>query len=268
MYRPNKAAPPRSRYLSLYAKLGVSPNASADAIRLAYQVLQEAYCPGGAYTDDAMQQSFSEIRNAAELLGNPKTRKLYDLGYIDEAGRQTEAGRAHASRFRVVSGVLLTLSGAAVLFFGFWGSPKDDSGGVPISRLQDRRDAAPAKETAALPQAVADPSPIAPAKAAAYKPVTQPEHEPAPVQLSSREQPPETASLPKNTPGAAPRSRSVRTLRRRARRFARNRNFPETGRKYAQRQERQRRPDFYDREPSSIWETDMWFPYRATPYRW
>ncbi len=269
MYRPNKALPPHSRYLSLYARLGVSPNASTDAIRLAYQVLEEAYCPGGAYTDDAMQLSFSEIRNAAKLLSNPKTRKLYDLGYIEEAGRRTDAGFAHAARFRksAMACALLTFAGAAVLFFGFWSDPKDAPARSTASGLQSHRDATPAKVAAALPQAAANPSLVTPLKPvtapppavspkpAADKTIRHPEHASAPVQL-------ETASPLKNTPRIA----RPKALRSRPPALARDSNPPVTRRRYAQRLERRRHPEYYGQEPSSPWETDTWFPNRPAPY--
>ena len=92
MYGSDRLEPPRGPYSKLYAKLGVSPDASAEDIELAYKVLEQTYRPGGAYLDDVMHLAFTEIANAAAILRNPRTRKAYDQGYIDERGRRTKAG--------------------------------------------------------------------------------------------------------------------------------------------------------------------------------
>src|SRR6185312_16270150 len=85
---------------NLYAKLAVSPNASPETIQTAYLALKKAYNPDGGYSDDLLYEAFSQISNAAAILGNPKTRKFYDRGYIDEAGALTQAGLADKSRSR------------------------------------------------------------------------------------------------------------------------------------------------------------------------
>ncbi|MGA7328683.1 MAG: DnaJ domain-containing protein [Rhodomicrobium sp.] len=120
MYKLNKTLPLRRQPNILYAKLGVSPDASAEAIRSAYRVLEGVYCPDGAYSDDVMQHAFLEISNAAGIPCNPRTRWLYDCGYIDERGRPTRAGSERASRLRRlrISGALISF---AVLFIiAFW----------------------------------------------------------------------------------------------------------------------------------------------------
>jgi len=95
----SETAPHSTSHSKLYAS-GVPPGASTEAIRRAYRVLEEAYRPGGAYVDDAMHLAFTEISRAASILGDPKTRKLYDEGYIDEFGKPTKAGLARMSRVR------------------------------------------------------------------------------------------------------------------------------------------------------------------------
>ena len=111
---------PRSRK-RLYAKLGVAPDASIEAIRDAHKVLEDTYRPGGAYIDDVMHQAYMEIAGAAAILTNPKTRKLYDQGDIDDRGKPTEVGLAKASRARktVLAGalVLACLGGLLILAF-------------------------------------------------------------------------------------------------------------------------------------------------------
>ena len=67
-----------------------------------------------------MHLAFTEISRAASILGNPKTRKLYDQGYIDEFGKQTETGRARTSRVRaaLLAGALLSTGFAGLAVFG------------------------------------------------------------------------------------------------------------------------------------------------------
>jgi len=102
-----------------------------EAIRRAYRVLEETYRPGGAYVDDVMHLAFTEISRAASILGNPKTRKLYDQGYIDEFGKQTKAGLARASRVRaaVLTGAFLSIgfAGLAVFSIGHSNGPLESA---------------------------------------------------------------------------------------------------------------------------------------------
>ena len=156
MRNSNGPAPARSRYLSLYGKLGISPNASPRDIRAAYEVLKSAYCPGGAYLDDGMYKAFSEIRNAAKILCNPRTRRRYDLGYIGEDGRQTAAGRAHAVRLRTawVTGAA-AFAVLAIVVSGLWTVPNEAPAGAQVAG-QDTRVNAAAPRVAAPPKAMAD----------------------------------------------------------------------------------------------------------------
>ncbi len=106
----------------LYTRLGMPPGASTEEIRRAYEVLEEVYRPGGASIDDAMHLAFTEISRAASILGNPRTRRLYDRGYIDEFGKRTSSGRARTAKMRavVVASAFLAagLTGLAVFTSG------------------------------------------------------------------------------------------------------------------------------------------------------
>lgn len=115
----SETAPHSTSHDKLYAKLGVPPDASTEAIRRAYRVLEDAYRPGGAYVDDVMHLAFTDISRAAFILGNPKTRKLYDRGYIDEFGKRTRTGRVRASRVRaaVLAGAFLSTGFAGLAIF-------------------------------------------------------------------------------------------------------------------------------------------------------
>ncbi len=146
MYGSDRLEPPRGPYSKLYAKLGVSPDASAEDIELAYKVLEQTYRPGGAYLDDVMHLAFTEIANAAAILRNPRTRKAYDQGYIDERGRRTKAGMARAARIRTIA------FGSAFLLAGLAGVMIMSSGVVtPINRASEGADSLK-KETQATPQ--------------------------------------------------------------------------------------------------------------------
>jgi curved DNA-binding protein CbpA len=122
MHQSVGSARPRSRNNDLYAKLGISPQASPEEIQAAYHVLEKAYRPGGTYTDDVMHQSFLEIANAAAILGNPGKRRLYDLNCIDETGKLTQTGLARAARVRKAA--LFSVASIAViaglLILNFW----------------------------------------------------------------------------------------------------------------------------------------------------
>jgi curved DNA-binding protein CbpA len=279
MHNANRSVPARSRYLSLYGKLGVSPNASPQSIHAAYEVLKSAYCPGGAYIDDAMHEAFSEIRNAAKILCNPKTRRLYDLGYIDEAGRQTGAGRAHAVRLRTAwmssAAVFAVL---AIVLSSLWISPKEAPGGAQVAGPAARVNAAAPKEATA-PKAEATPlkaiEDAAPApaqqvkhgqnrEATARKPAPIPGQEFTPFQPRTQtDPPPETAFQRREAPATVSRPRREA----RAKRVPQNNFAPETKRRrYANRPDPRGRGTFAWDEPSSFWEGEIWFPRRRAYY--
>lgn len=262
MHGTNQSAARESRYLSLYARLGVSPNASADAIRLAYQVLAEAYCPDGAYIDGAMHNDLTEIQNAAEILCNPKTRRLYDQGYIDDSGCFTGTG-LHMRRIGTIriTGGLLALAGAALLAIGFWPSSKPANSDAQTAALQEHANLAPAKETPPPPWRAADP-------ATAPKPATEPpashpdgQPQPAPARPARWNRPSQTAAQPSKTPAylppasTQPHGQSPRFSSPAERRH----------RRYARRLERRPR-EFAEQDTSNLWGQDIWFPHRSAPY--
>ncbi len=205
MFGSDIPAAPRSPNNKLYAKLGVSPDASAEDIESAYKVLEQTYRPGGAYADDVMHLAFTEISNAAEILRNPRKRKAYDQGYIDERGRPTKAGAARAARIRTVglgSGLLL----ASVAGFGIlssWMTTPTNHAFEETVHVENRN--APAAEPQVLPQ----PQAVLPASAPrpqeqASKPDAQPSSTP-PVPADDRDYlPPQEASEQKAPDGDTP----------------------------------------------------------------
>ncbi len=156
-----KSAPPRLSK-RLYDKLGVAPDASIEAIRAAHKVLENAYRPDGAYVDDVMHQAFMEIAGAAAILTNPKTRKRYDQGYIDERGKPTKAGLANASRNRavVLAGVLASVCLGGLLILPFLALKKPG-----VHSQEHEKASTPAPN----PASVAAREPVIPAPASARK---------------------------------------------------------------------------------------------------
>ena len=197
----SETAPLHTPQNSLYAKLGVPPGVSTEAIRRAYRVLEETYRPGGAYVDDVMHLAFTEISRAASILGNPKTRKLYDQGYIDEFGKQTKAGLARASRVRtaVLAGAFVTIVGLAVFSIGHSNEPLESA----------NHESAPAQRIAepSLPASI--PRPPEETQTFASRPQV-PEAAP-PLQADARDYlPPET----RDGPGSNPRQDSPEGTRK------------------------------------------------------
>jgi curved DNA-binding protein CbpA len=260
MHEPANSAGRKGRYLSLYTKLGVSPNASTDAIRLAYQVLAEAFCPDGAYTDDAMHHDLSEIQRAAEILGNPRTRRRYDLGYIDDSGRPTEAGLAHARRIRTFGLSGLAAAGAMLLIMGFWPSSKLGNSGVQTASLQERATPAPAKAPPSTAQPAAAPAPAL--KAASEPPAANLAQHPQQAQPAPQIPSSQTASQSREQSGYLPPPDRPQS------RVQRSYGSPAESRRrrYAQRLERRKRPEFAEQDPSNVWEQDIWFPHRSMRY--
>lgn len=64
-----------------YAALGVSPKATQADIKAAYYKLSMMYHPDRSQNKDDAQK-FRNITDAYEVLGNVKSRKLYDRGNI------------------------------------------------------------------------------------------------------------------------------------------------------------------------------------------
>ncbi len=194
-----ETAPLRTPYKSLYAKLGVPPGASTEAIRRAYQVLKDAYQPGGAYVDDVMHLAFTEISRAASILGNPKTRTLYDQGYIDEFGKPTKAGVARASRARsaIFATALFTigLAGLAVFTIGHSDVPAETGGHVNPPAQHAFQPVSAPRQPDRMPKSVSN-----------DKPAPQASDGAAPLQADARDYLPlETKDGPGNHTGHASR---------------------------------------------------------------
>jgi hypothetical protein len=192
-----ETAPLRTHYKSLYAKLGVPSGASTEAIHRAYRVLEDAYRPGGAYVDDVMHLAFTEISRAASILGNPKTRKLYDRGYIDEFGKPTKAGLARTSRVRTAvfsCGALFAIGLAGLAVFTV-GSQNRRSG--PMESATDANSVQHASQVSPPPAAAQTLKSIS-----NDKPAPQGSDGAAPLQAGARDYlPPETKDGPENPTG-------------------------------------------------------------------
>ena len=199
----SETAPLRIPHNTLYAKLGVTPSVSTEAIQRAYRVLEEAYRPGGAYVDDVMHLAFTDISRAASILGNPKTRKLYDQGYIDEFGKRTKAGLARASRVRtaVLAGAFLSIGFAGLTIFSIGHS------NGPLESASHTNPPAQRAPQASLPVSMPRPPEQTQKSASDEKSGSQVPDAAPPVQADARDYlPPKTGDGPESHPGQeAPR---------------------------------------------------------------
>src|SRR5204862_4293035 len=66
------------QFRDYYETLGVPKTASEDEIRSAFRYLARKYHPDVAKDKKAAEEKFKEIKEAYEVLGDPKKRKKYD----------------------------------------------------------------------------------------------------------------------------------------------------------------------------------------------
>ena len=82
----------------LYDILGVSRTASAEEIKKAYRKLAKKYHPDVNPGNSAAEEKFKEVTAAAEVLGDPKKRALYDEFGADSLRSGFDAAKADAYR--------------------------------------------------------------------------------------------------------------------------------------------------------------------------
>jgi curved DNA-binding protein len=82
----------------LYDILGVSRTASQDEIKKAYRRLAKKYHPDVNPGDKKAEEKFKEVTAAAEVLGDPKRRGLYDEFGADSLRSGFDAAKADAYR--------------------------------------------------------------------------------------------------------------------------------------------------------------------------
>ncbi len=83
-----------------YQELGVSRDASADAIRKAYRRLAKKHHPDLNPGDKAAEAKFKEIQGAYDILGEEAKRKRFDAGEIDATGAETGPSQAERDYYR------------------------------------------------------------------------------------------------------------------------------------------------------------------------
>ena len=107
----------------LYKVLGVSRDASQDAVQQAHRKLVRKYHPDANAEDPQAEERFKEIQQAYETLSNPQKRREYDKRFhtsskedsrrspAGAAGRRTRAGTTYTLRERVTrnGGLLFSL---------------------------------------------------------------------------------------------------------------------------------------------------------------
>lgn len=65
-----------------YNSLGITPKATQADIKSAYYELSKVYHPDRNQGSEENLQKFRDVTEAYEVLGNVRTRKLYDRGKI------------------------------------------------------------------------------------------------------------------------------------------------------------------------------------------
>ena len=159
-----------------------------------------------------MHLAFTEISRAASILGDPKKRKLYDQGYIDEFGKPTKAGLARMSRVRtaVFSCSAMFAIGLAGLAVFTIASQNRESG-----PMESAMDANSVKHASQLP-----PPPAADQTLKSVsndKPAPHGADGAAPLQGGARDHPPsETRAKPRERKTRNPEPRRVARLSRTA----------------------------------------------------
>ena len=85
--------------VDLYKVLGVSRDATADAIRKAYRALAKKHHPDLNPGDKAAEETFKNVQLAYDILSDEEKRRQYDAGEIDAQGNETPRRyyREHAS---------------------------------------------------------------------------------------------------------------------------------------------------------------------------
>jgi DnaJ-class molecular chaperone len=75
-----------------YQELGVSRDASPEAIRKAFHKLAKAHHPDVNPGDKPSEERFKRASGAFDLLGDPEKRRKFDAGEIDADGRELHPG--------------------------------------------------------------------------------------------------------------------------------------------------------------------------------
>lgn len=125
--------------VDLYSWLGVAPHATADQIRDAYYARAMHLHPDRNPGDIATAETLKSIIRGADILRDPRMRKLYDRGEIDAAGRLTPtgAGRRRRAFFGKAFGIYFLgpfMTGVVVITAFLWAQAPVAAGRDPVSR--------------------------------------------------------------------------------------------------------------------------------------
>lgn len=83
-----------------YQVLGVSRDATADAIRKAYRRLAKQHHPDLNPGDKSAEAKFKEVQGAYDIVGDEAKRKRFDAGEIDATGAETGPSQAERDYYR------------------------------------------------------------------------------------------------------------------------------------------------------------------------
>ena len=96
-----------------YKIFGVAPEADAKAIKAAYRRLVLTYHPDVVRTAD-MRARFTEIREAATVLLDPKRRQIYDDALRSKAARRRPTRRRPERDLPGVAGLVIDALGIRI----------------------------------------------------------------------------------------------------------------------------------------------------------
>jgi molecular chaperone DnaJ len=114
---------------TLYDKLGVKKNASADEIKKAYRKLASQYHPDKNPGDASAEEKFKEVQNAYDVLSDTEKRKQYDtFGSTD--GRGGGPGGFDPRNFGGGNFTINDLGDLGDLFGGLFGGRAGRGGGA------------------------------------------------------------------------------------------------------------------------------------------
>jgi curved DNA-binding protein CbpA len=142
---------------NLYSRLGINRKATDEQVRTAYYRLAKVFHPDRRKGSESDEEAFTSIVRAAAILRDPRRRRLYDRGAIDEEGLLS---RPKARWFRwsyrewalACLTAAMTVSVSGVAFYSLQKSEKAQPyAGVPPKREDQKLGAGTILHSPSLP---------------------------------------------------------------------------------------------------------------------